>query len=291
MKVLIGCDVDPILPPLLDHKPSYNIWSPLELIPDLLASLGDDLPPITWLIRSDESIQYCTEDFASGYISKQKLWRSLQEKGHELGWHMHLISHDSEQDFFYFDPEPDWLFDSYQALNQFFTVQTTRTGWDYGSNSLFQSFDKLGIKVDFSALPESRVYWQVAGDRFVSDWISTPTQPYHPCKKDYRMMGKDPLKILEVPITQFRNPFIGRMKRAIWHIYHGYFNRRAFIYKTKKITQHWDLLPETPSNVFAFFFHPEELTHEGIECFCNNLKLLRSIPNVKFITASSVLEI
>ena len=47
------------------------------------------MPPITWLIRSDESVRFATGDFASGYRLRQELWNSLASRGHQLGWHMH----------------------------------------------------------------------------------------------------------------------------------------------------------------------------------------------------------
>ena len=91
VKVLIGCDVDPILPALLTRRPEGDIWAPLDRIPRLLGALGRDLPPITWLIRADETIRYSTGDYASGYASRQRMWSDFRNRGHEFGWHMHLL--------------------------------------------------------------------------------------------------------------------------------------------------------------------------------------------------------
>src|SRR5260370_5946825 len=94
MKILIGCDVDPILPPLLSHPLSNDIWKCLGYLSSLLDMAKGSLPPITWLIRSDASVRFATGDFGSGYTMRRCLWETLVADGHELGWHMHLMSFD-----------------------------------------------------------------------------------------------------------------------------------------------------------------------------------------------------
>jgi hypothetical protein len=46
----------------------------------------------------------------------------------------------------------------------------------------------------------------------------------------------------------------------------------------------------TPGDVWAFYFHPEDLTPDGIACFAANLARLRRVPGVEFLTASGMLE-
>src|SRR5581483_5214152 len=93
MKIVIGCDVDPALPDPLTHPPAEDIWACLENIARLLDAAHGELPPVTWLIRSDESIRFCTGRFDSGYLVQERLWRSLSAARHELGWHFHLMSY------------------------------------------------------------------------------------------------------------------------------------------------------------------------------------------------------
>jgi hypothetical protein len=47
-------------------------------------ALSSDAPPITWLIRSDESVRFSTGDVTSGYVTRHDV-ASLVARGHELG--------------------------------------------------------------------------------------------------------------------------------------------------------------------------------------------------------------
>ncbi len=174
VKILLGCDVDPVLPPLLEQPPTGDIWGCLAHIDELVRMANDTLPPITWLIRSDDSIRFCTGDFASGYRSKQTLWRSLEARGHELGWHVHTWSFDEHRGCFLFEPVPPWLAAAHAALADCFSVRATRTGWGYGSTALFQRLDQLGVIVDFSALPGYVVWHRIGPEDVKVDWLRCP---------------------------------------------------------------------------------------------------------------------
>jgi hypothetical protein len=288
MKVLLGCDVDPILPPRLAQPPPYDIWEPLNQITDLLRVMGGDLPPITWLIRSDESVRFCTGDYASGFLSRKALWSELVARGHELGWHMHLFSYDASYGAFLFDGCPPWLGAAHAALAANYDVRATRTGWDYGSDFLFGELAKLGIEIDFSALPGNRV-WQRFGPSTVHvDWLRCPEHPYRPSATDYQRPGDDGLPMVQVPIAQFRNSLPGLIKRYAWRLRNGCFTLRGLDRKTRLVTDHWFGLPTTHRDVWAFFFHPENLTPEGIREFSRNVARLREESAAEFVTASSL---
>ena len=286
MKILIGCDVDPVLPAALTRPPEGDIWAPLDRVPVLMRALGSDLPPLTWLIRADETIRFSTGDFASGYRSREAMWNDLANRGHELGWHMHLLSRDAELGAFTFHPRPDWLGEAHAALAELIPLRATRTGWDYGSNFLFQELDRLGIEVDFSALPGNRV-WCRYGRRFEIDWLRCRNAPYRPARADYQRPGSDPLRLIEVPVAQFRNSAIGTFKRIVWRLLHGCLSPRGLQNKTRLLTDPWGELPAATSDVWAFHFHPEDLTEAGIRNLAANLERLRRIPGVEFVTASA----
>jgi len=286
MKILIGCDVDPVLPAVLRSPPDVDIWEPLNKIDRLVAAMGDVLPVITWLIRSDESVRFCTESYASGFISRRKLWRGLTDRGHELGWHMHHLSFSRQHGSFCFDPAPSWLPAAHAALEEHFHVRATRVGWDYGSTVLFNSLDKLGIRVDFSAVP-GNIGWHRAGpDRVVVDWRRCLPVPYHPDRDDYQKEGPNALRLLEVPITQFRNSVLGMAKRCTWRIGNRCFSMAGLRNKTLKMTDPWPSVPAFGSGVSAFFFHPEELTEIGVSHFVRNVERLRQLQDIDFVTAS-----
>lgn len=215
MKILIGCDVDPVLPRVLDRAPAWNIWNPLEKIEKLISEMQDDLPPMIWLIRADQSIQFCTGSYSSGYSSKEAMWQQLLANGHEMGWHVHLMSYDTGNGVFRFDPEPSWLEDAHQSVAGHFKVRATRTGWDYGSNFLLRKLDDLGVKIDFSALPGSISWYHVGGSKLVVDWIGVSQAPYHPARDNYKRSGPYSLNLVEIPITQFVNSTVGDRKSVV----------------------------------------------------------------------------
>jgi hypothetical protein len=290
MNILIGCDVDPILPVLLRRPPDTDIWKPLDQIDRLIATMGKGLPVITWLIRSDESVRFCTDSYASGFISRQKLWRRLMEGGHELGWHMHHLSFNRRHGSFGFDPTPSWLSAAHAGLEEHFHIRATRVGWDYGSNVLFNRLDKLGIQIDFSAVP-GNIGWHRAGhDRVVIDWRHCPTVPYHPDRDDYQKEGPNALRLLEVPITQFPNSVPAMAKRSVWRIGNRCFSMTGLHNRTLKMTDPWPPRRVLHGGVLAFFFHPEELTDIGVSHFVRNVEQLRQLQGVKFVTASQLSE-
>jgi hypothetical protein len=83
-------------------------------------------------------------------------------------------------------------------------LSSVRMGWSYHNNSTLERLDRLGIKVDLSALPGYRTY--DAAPRLRSenqfDWYMSPRKPYRPSRADYRRPARDgeaSLGILEVP--------------------------------------------------------------------------------------------
>jgi hypothetical protein len=285
MKIVIGCDVDPILPPLLSHPLNNDIWKCLDHLNCLLDVAKGSLPPITWLIRSDASVRFATGDFASGYTTRRKLWETLVADGHELGWHMHLMSFDNRFGDFEFDPDPEWLSDAYRALSAYYNVQSTRTGWDYANNALFQKFEALGILVDFSALPGNLSWLPVGQQTLFVDWSHCPEEPYHPSPADYQRPGN--LNLLEIPITQFPNSIVGMARRVAMRVKNRCFAMSGMRNKTKTVASRWHVAPRSNSAVWAFYFHPEDLTRRGLSNFLSNLDYLRSLGDAEFVTASA----
>ena len=285
MKILIGCDVDPVLPPLLDRPPSGDVWSCLGNIDELVRVARHTLPPVTWLIRSDESIRFCTGDFASGYRSKQTLWESLENRGHELGWHVHLWSFDAGRGCFMFDPSPPWIAEAHAALAACFAVRATRTGWDYGSAALFQTLDRLGVVVDFSALPGCVAWHRVGREDVKIDWLRCPATPYHPASDDYQRPGG--LRLLEVPVTTFKNSVPRAVLRWGWRIRHRCWSLTGLGTRTRMLTQRWDEAPVARDPVMTFYFHPEDLTGEGLANLMRNVATLARLPGAEFVTATA----
>lgn len=285
MKILLGCDVDPVLPAILGHRPGGDVWRCLDLVEDLVATWGAGLPPITWLIRADDSVRFASGEFCSGFTSRAPLWRKLQDDGHEIGWHLHLMSMNPGHGCYGFDADPPWLADAFRALSVHVDIRATRIGWDYGSNALFGNLDRLGVAVDFSALP-GNIVWAPAGrDTVCVDWRRCPGAPYHPSAEDYQRPGS--LNLLEIPISQFRNSAAGMAKRLMWRIRNGCWTVAGLGQKTRLMTEAWDAMPPGDGPLWAFFFHPEDLAGEGGVHFRRNIEALRREPQAEFMTASA----
>lgn len=288
MKILIGCDVDPVLPPVLDRRPEGDVWECLDRITLLLESMGEALPKVTWLLRADQSVEFSTGTFLTGYSSHRSLWDRLQERGHELGWHMHTMSYSPMEEQFVFDSDPVWLIEAHERLASCFPVRATRTGWDYGSNSLLSIFDRLGIVVDFSALPGNALWFSTGKVALMTDWRYCPTVPYHPDRNDYQRSSDDPLSLWEVPTAQFRRSLAGSLARGLLRLRHGCFSFSGVANQTQLLTDWWRGLPRPADDVWAFFFHPYDLTEVGIRNLQTNLRWLESVPGVEFKTATEI---
>jgi hypothetical protein len=288
MKILIGCDVDPVLPAVLDRRPAADVWASLDRITTLLDQLGDACPKITWLIRSDQSVEFSTGSFVTGHTRQLSLWDELQGRGHELGWHMHMMSYSSSSKQFVFDSNPIWLSHAYEQISSRFTVKSTRTGWDYCDNTLMIALDRLGVKIDFSALPGNLLWFSAGGVGLKTDWRNCPRYPYHPSSGDYQGSGSDLLSIWEVPTAQFRRSPIGRLMLTGLRLRHGHLSSSGVSNQSRLLTDTWHDLPLPGSEVWAFFFHPYDLTETGILNFKTNLERLESVPNVEFETAAEI---
>jgi hypothetical protein len=280
MLVVIGADVDPRLPGMR-RRPDWDPWDTLERIPQLEAALGSDLPPMTWLLRADDTIRHVTGAFDSCYRTRQDLWTRLHARGHELGWHFHHWTFGGTPGGF--DPDPAWLPEAHAALSKHFPIHATRTGWDYCNSETMRRLAALGITIDFSSLPGHLVWWSIDGERILVDWRRAPAHPYRPSANDYQQPGE--LRILELPIASFRATATAMAKRSLWRILHGELSLAGVSARTMMMTQPW---PETPrpAGVLAFHFHPEDLTPEGIAAFARNLQRLNATFDPEFVTAS-----
>jgi len=288
LKILLGADVDPILPPILSRPPTSDIWTPIDLISTLIDRMGEDLPKITWLIRSDESVRFATGEFASGFLSRRQLWQDLAARDHELGWHMHLLT--MRDGVSRFDPDPAWLKAAFDALAKFYPVRSVRTGWDYGSNALFRRFAELGIAIDFSALP-GNIAWPKAGpDRIAVDWRFCPALPYQPDPENYQRQRPACGALWEVPVSQFQSTPAEAGKRFLWRSINGSLSWVGIRNKTRPLTQFWNQLPRPVANVCTLFFHPEDLAHSGLDNFVRNVDALRRVFGGEFVTASEFMN-
>lgn len=265
------------------RRPDWDPWDPLELIPKFEAALGADVPPVTWLLRADDTIRHVTGAFDSCYVTREAMWQRLHARGHELGWHFHHWTFGPAADGF--DSDPAWLPDAHAALSRHFAIRATRTGWDYCNSETMRRLANLGVAIDFSSLPGHLVWWSIDGERILVDWHRAPGGPYRPSRDDYQRPGDAPLDVLELPIASFPASAMTIGKRILWRVAHGELSLAGVAKKTRMMTQPWPSAPHA-ADVLAFHFHPEELTPEGIASFSRNVALLKRAFDPEFVTAS-----
>jgi len=285
--VVLTADVDARLPETIEGPPPWNVWDSLDGIPPLQRAMGGDLPPVTWMIRADDSVRRATGTFVSGFTSRAGMWDALVKRGHELGWHFHHLSYPHGRQRF--DPEPRWLADAHAALSALFPIGATRTGWDYANAATFRALDALQIAVDLSALPGQVVWRKIGGDRFVVDWRRCRESPYRPSAQDHQRPGPDALSIVEVPTASFARGVVSAARQAVWRGLHGVSPLGRANRQTRMLTQPWPSPPSVHGGIVALFFHPEDLGDEGIRHFVDNVAKLRRWFDPEFVTAAGAL--
>ena len=191
---------------------TFDVCSNFDGIEDAASLISEELRGIedsfgeeikfTWFIRADNQLKTIYGN--AGYLLERynTLWNDLKNVGDEIGWHPHIYCLDAGK--WKLETRDDYLekklIESYETITRYFNVTSARVGEGFQSNRSIQVLDRLGIKVDSTALPNRK---RKDNERFF-DWIGTPEHPYYPSKNDYRTPGADELNILEVPMSTIR---------------------------------------------------------------------------------------
>lgn len=151
----------------------------------------------TWFVRCDRQLEnlYGKPDYLLDKF--RKLWEERQAAGDEIAWHPHIYDHDfnvlKDEEQLVKDLEDCFgIFDSFR-----FEVNASRMGRSYCSNVVIKALTKLGLKIDSTAMPGRKRIDKLN----LIDWESTPCQPYHPSKDNYRIPGKKHYNLLEIPFS------------------------------------------------------------------------------------------
>ncbi|MGC9317116.1 MAG: hypothetical protein ACP5KN_03665 [Armatimonadota bacterium] len=229
LDVVIGCDCDPDRPaydgtrydsraPLRWYGVRNGVPRARQIADEFVDDFGNPAR-ITWCVRSDAQMGQLYGDFAWPYGAFADLWRELEAGGDEIAWHPHLWRWDEGDECWYQEIEDEgWIREclrgGHEALSKRMgrAVTTSRMGWEFHSNVTMDEIRRLGITLDFSAIPGR--FTPGAADRWGSrfnghvDWRGTPERPYIPSASDYREPAESETasNLRELPMSVFRSP-------------------------------------------------------------------------------------
>lgn len=231
VSIVIGCDTDPDREAFVGAIPRNTLqWrGMLEGIPALKESvraLRDDAgraPAFTWLVRADEQVRAMQGSYA-WVVEQHRAWLDeLRASGDEIGWHPHFWRLASVADaggqgqgsWYQEIEDVAWQLEMLEATHATlgragFAPRSVRMGWDYHNNETLSALARLGVRIDFSALPGMRTIHGVPPRRSENlyDWHRTPDHAYHPSPVDYqraREGREEALDLIELPIAVARS--------------------------------------------------------------------------------------
>lgn len=189
------------------NKSNIDSW---ESIPIGIKLVMDNLQKIelqegikikaTWFIRTDNEV--LAEKGERGYILEKykTIWRDLNEKGHEIGFHPHLYCFKNNNWILETNPlkQATQLKESFKDfVSKGYIPQSSKIGDAYCSNQIMNTLEDLGIKFDCSAMPGRK---RKDVQRNI-DWSKTPYSYYNPSFENYQFEGLKNYKLIEIPMT------------------------------------------------------------------------------------------
>lgn len=159
--------IDIVLPLLLELFSKYNIKATLFIQEDEICQIGSIFP---------------------------KLWKSLENQGHEIGYHAHGLIRAS------IEKKEEIITKGIQKLRKLGLNPVSFRGGRYHFNgSLLKILEKNNIKYDSSVVPGLRECFVDGTVR--CDHIGAPYRPYFPSYENHCKEGNS--RILELPINRY----------------------------------------------------------------------------------------
>lgn len=294
LHIVIGCDTDPDRPDFLDNVPENSLsWrGMLQGIPQMkerLKNIHDSAgkePALTWCLRVDEQIRKIHGSYSYILDEHKDFLLDLEQSGGELAWHPHFWNYDEHSRTWYQECcDIGWqvtmLEEAHAAYQKALPgrARTVRMGWDYHNNQTFAALQRLGVKVDFSAIPGMKIDPKSKSQRSVNffDWYYSPNHPYTPELSDYRReaaAGGESFTLFEAPnfvsesriwgairglalAKKMKSPlqlFYALVKPTYWINITG--QPSLFAPITRQLEKN---IKRQADTVFVTYFHPDEL--------------------------------
>ncbi len=311
LHIVIGCDTDPDRSDFLDNLPENSLgWrGMLEGIPQMkerLKNIHDTAgkePVLTWCLRVDHQIRKIHGSYSYILDKHKNFLLHLEQSGDELAWHPHFWNYDEHARTWYQECfDVDWqiamLEEAHAAYQKALPnrARTVRMGWDYHNNRTFATLQRLGVELDFSAIPGMKIDPKTKQQRSVNffDWYHSPNRPYTPKLSDYRREagdGDESFTLHEAPnfVSEsrvwgvIRGLALARKMKSPLQLLYGILRPTYWINITAKPSLFAPIARQLEKNikrqehtVFVTYFHPDELIENkhrlySLENMANNI--------------------
>lgn len=226
----------------------------------------------TWFIRIDENIKeiYGEPEYIFNKYKNKIEW--LKDNNHEIGWHYHS----------YVNNGGKWKqnIDENIILNEIkrygkiallYGIKSIRMGWGYHTNKTIELVNKLGFKVDSSAIPRPKYKW----DKLEKNWEITSINAYNPSKIDYRIETDDNHKICELPITTTKIKTSYDEEENILRYINPAYKKKVFQKAIEQVSEFKNVvLIMHPYEISEKYKQSNELISFSIKDFEENLKFI-----------------
>lgn len=182
----------------------YNIEESCKIALKSLEETFEENLKCTWFVRVDDQVKFYMGS-STGFLEKyEKLINFLIKKKQLIGFHPHLEKFDKVKQKWVINKNKDEIaeqfFNSFNDFRLFgLSPEVTRIGGNLSQPELYQLMDKLGVKVDSSALPGR---YRNDNERNFN-WKHTKGNIYNPSFQNPQLNKEPKLSLIEIPFTMF----------------------------------------------------------------------------------------
>ena len=215
--ILIGCDCDH------DRKRfNYNVnnkkmlWDGYLNIMDYFNNLRNQIynytgfkPVITLNIRADNQIKYYygRYDYCFNLLENNQLNQLGKED--EIAWHHHQYKLKQGEWIQELDDEflKNNIINAYEEI-QHYNINTIHSGWCFQNTTTINTYNDIGIKIDYSAVPGMKIDLK----KYVDYSRVVPNNIYIPNRNDHQKADNTNInKIVEIPVTTINAGYMNKM--------------------------------------------------------------------------------